>query len=121
MAEKRACPLCGDPLEDAPAVHDVVQCEQTELRKGRNTIKVLKQSVNDWKEAWFQLREIIGKLWWYHPAIDNDEERAYYQTTLQRIRDLQKKPNDVYVGDKLVGSGTSPEAMLAIKRLFQQP
>ena len=88
---QRDCPLCGDPLQDAPAVHDVAICEQTELRKGRVTIQKLKESVNDWKDAWFQLREIIGKLWWHHPAIDNDEQRSYYQHQLNRIRECQKE------------------------------
>jgi hypothetical protein len=78
----------------------------------------LKRSVEEWKESWFQLREIIGELWWHHPAIDNDERRLYYQANLQRLRAMQKQPNDVYVNDKLVGSGTSPEAANAIRRLM---
>ena len=118
-ATRRDCPLCGDPLEDNPADHDVVQCEKTELLKGRNEIKKLKQSVNDWKDAWFQLREIIGNLWWHHPALDNDEKLVYYQTTLQRLRASQNTKNDVHINGKLVGSGTSPEAAAAILRLME--
>lgn len=51
----------------------------------------LKKSIDPWKDAWFHLREIIGWLWWHHPAIDNDEQRAYYQTNLNRIRECQKE------------------------------
>lgn len=80
----RDCPLCGEILEDAPAVHDVVQCEKTELHKGRIKIQKLNESLASWKDAWFQLRDIIGKLWWHHPAIDNDKQRAYYQQQLNR-------------------------------------
>ena len=76
---KRDCPLCGEELEDPPAVHDVAKCEKTELLKGRVTIKKLKASVDDWKDAWYGLREIIGRLWWHHPAIHDDKSRAYYQ------------------------------------------
>jgi hypothetical protein len=40
----------------------------------------LKASIADWKDAWFHLREAIGKLWWDHPAILDDKQRTYYQT-----------------------------------------
>jgi hypothetical protein len=118
-ATKRDCPLCGEPLEDNPADHDVAKCEKAELLKGRTEIKKLKQSLSEWKDAWFQLREIIGELWWHHPAIDNDEKRTYYQHVLLELREKQPKPNDVYVEGKLVGSGTSPDAANAIRRLMQ--
>lgn len=90
-ATKRDCPLCGEELEDAPAVHDVAKCENTELLKGRETIKKLKESVSSWKDAWFHLREIIGNLWWHHPAIDNDEQRVYYQNHLRNISEVNKR------------------------------
>jgi hypothetical protein len=80
MAEKRICNLCGEALED---VHDLALCEKTELIKGRLEIKKLKASVNSWKDAWYQAREIIGNLWWHHPAITNDNERSYYQKQKQ--------------------------------------
>ena len=76
----RTCQLCGEPLED---IHDLVKCEHTELLKGRVESKKLKQSVEFWKDAWYEGRDIIGWLWWHHPAIDNDEQRAYYQANLR--------------------------------------
>ncbi len=81
-------------------------------------VKKLRQSLTEWKDAWFQLREIIGNLWWHHPAIDNDEQRRYYQANLRHIESLKPKGNDVYIDGKLVGSGTSPDAAAAIKRLM---
>jgi hypothetical protein len=86
MSEKKYCLLCGEPLED---IHDLVLCEKTELLKGRATIKRLNESIRSWKDAWFQLREIIGWLWWHHPAIDSDERRAYYQNNLNKICEKQ--------------------------------
>lgn len=121
---KRDCPLCGETLEDEPAVHDVAKCENTELLKGRETISKLRASLHEWKYGtggWFELREIIGKLWWHHPAIDNDDQRTYYQSNLQRLRAMQQQPNDVYIDGKLVGSGATPGAAAAIRRLLQQP
>lgn len=93
----RDCPLCGDPLQDAPAIHDVTQCEKTELLKGRNKILKLNESLASWKDAWFQLRDIIGKLWWHHPAIDNDEQRAYYQNNLQAIANSKMVTYDGFI------------------------
>lgn len=59
-----------------------IYAEQVSLR---NEIKKFKKSIEDWKDAWHQLRDIIGNLWWRHPAIDNDERRAYYQHQLDSI------------------------------------
>ncbi len=87
---KRDCPLCGEILEDDPSQHDVAKCEKTELLKGRIKIKQLTESLASWKDAWFYLREIIGNLWWHHPAIDNDEQRAYYQNNLREIENLNR-------------------------------
>jgi hypothetical protein len=86
MKNRQYCDLCGEEKEDAPAVHDVVRCEKTELLKGRIQIKQLKQSLLDWKGAWFQVRDLLGELWWYHPAIDNEERRAYYQACQQQTQ-----------------------------------
>lgn len=81
----RMCSLCGKPLEYAPEVHDLAKCENTELLKGRVEIKRLRQAVSDWKDAWYEGRENLGTLWWHHPAITNDEQRAYYQNALDCI------------------------------------
>lgn len=86
MAEKRSCNLCGETLEEAPAIHDKVKCEKTELLKGRETIKKLKASVDFWKDGWYECRAIIGRLWWYHPAIDNDAKHAYYAAAQAAMR-----------------------------------
>ncbi|HEY5268392.1 MAG TPA: hypothetical protein VII94_04635 [Candidatus Saccharimonadales bacterium] len=87
MADKRSCSLCGEYLEETPAIHDVAKCEKTELLKGRIEIEKLKASVNSWKDAWHHGREIIGNLRWNHRSIDSDTERAYYQAAQQRIKE----------------------------------
>ena len=83
MAEKRCCEFCGEELKD---IHDSAQCKEIERLNGRKTIKTLKESVNSWKDAWFQGRDIIANLWWYHPAIADDNQRAYYQAAQKRIK-----------------------------------
>jgi len=85
MADKRMCPLCEEPLEEPPNIHYKTQCAFKELEKGREKIKRLTQSVADWKNAWFHLREIVGQLWWQHPAIDNDAQHAYYQENQRQL------------------------------------
>jgi hypothetical protein len=82
---RRECPLCKEPLEDPPAIHDPIKCEHDELIKARVETKQLKQSVSDWKDAWYHQREIFGRIWWHHPAINNDVERSYYQTSQASI------------------------------------
>lgn len=116
MANHRDCPLCGEILEDAPAIHDVGKCENTELLKGRDKIKKLQTSLHEWKYGtggWFELRDIIGNLWWHHPAIDNDDARAYYRSMLK-----MKTSIEVVVDGRVVGSVTSPEAAEAVRRLM---
>jgi hypothetical protein len=76
-------------MDDPPAIHDVVLCEKTELLKGRIEIKNLTAAVKSWKDAWYEGREIIGKLWWHHPAIDDDKSRVYYQTNLKTLENKQ--------------------------------
>lgn len=85
---KRDCPWYNEPMEDAPVIHDVALCETTERLKGRDEIKNLKESVENWRTAWYSNREIIADLWWGHPAIDNDEQRVYYQNNLKEIAEI---------------------------------
>ncbi len=55
--------------------------------------KKLTEGFGSWKEAWWQLREIIGWLWWHHPAIDDDKQRAYYQANLRALEAKTKLDN----------------------------
>lgn len=56
--------------------------ELTRLRQENADLKV---SVEKWKDSWFRLRDILGRLWWHHPAIEDDAERAYFQLQLRSI------------------------------------
>jgi len=89
MATKRDCSLCNEQMEDAPAVHDLTLCEKTERLKGRVEIKKLKESVRNWQDAWFNYRDIVGKLHWHHEAIISDEQRVYYQNNLKQIAEKE--------------------------------
>lgn len=90
---------------DGKVYHDVAKCENTELLKGRKEIKRLKESLASWKDAWFQMREIIGNLWWYHPAIDNDEQRVYYRKVRRGFRG-ESDPRPWAADSKYVNNGT---------------
>lgn len=76
MAEKQTCDRCGEVLE---AYHFLDRCERLEFLRAKKEISKLKSSVELWKDAWHHLRDVIGRLWWNHPAIHNDERRAYYR------------------------------------------
>lgn len=126
MAEKRSCHLCGEFLEDPPAVHDEALCERTERLKGREIIKKLKASVDTWKDAWFQLRDIIGKLSWEHhncphetrPAVDRPPNPWLHEgeSVVQEGKLVYKR---IPTGYQLVGAGTSVEAGEAVARLMR--
>lgn len=79
MSKQAICQLCAEPLEEDPNEHNLILCQRNELIKARQTIKQLKSSLDSWKTAWYELREIIGRLWWHHPAIEDDKSREYYQ------------------------------------------
>lgn len=89
MSSKQLCPLCDCPMEDPPAVHDVARCEKTELLNGRKEIVELKRSIDEWRDAWYHLREIIGNLWWHHEAIDDEQKLAYYRNYLAKLREIK--------------------------------
>lgn len=92
MANKRYCHLCREEIEEKET-HFQSLCEKSELLKSRQEIKELKASINFWKDYVFKLRDIIGNLWWHHPAIDNDKERAYCQAAQQRLKTMRLKEN----------------------------
>ena len=97
-------------------------CElETKLFQANKEIKKLTASIHEWKHGkggWFELREIIGNLWWHHPAIDSDDVRDYIR---RMNRNMISKQVDVIVDGKLVGSVTSPEAEAAVRRLMSIP
>lgn len=89
MADKPTCSKCGEIFY--AKYHFLDRCEKLELIRARKEIKILKDSVLSWKDAWFHLREIIGNLWWHHPAIDSDVSRDYYQAASQRVKEINSK------------------------------
>lgn len=79
--KKDICPSCKE--ECNPHDHDYKHCmlDQIELLKQEN--KKLKASVESWKNAWYHCRDIIGKLWWEHPALYCDKSLAFYRKHLK--------------------------------------
>lgn len=82
MSNKDNCENCGIPFDDDEP-HDQNVC----FKNLHAQIKKLNGSVLFWKDAWFGLREIIGKLWWYHPAITDDKQREYYQNQVKTFKE----------------------------------
>jgi hypothetical protein len=127
MAEKRSCSLCGEHLEDEPAIHDVVLCEKTELVKGRQTIKNLKASLDSWKDTWYDQRDIIGRLSWEHNNCPHDKAPAIEQPPnhwLHQLNSIVRVGNSVYLrvptGWRLIGAGKETSAAEAVHRLMSR-
>jgi hypothetical protein len=110
MANHRDCSLCGEPLEDEPAIHDVAECEKTERLKGREEIKRLKASIDSWKEAWWHQRDVISRLCWSHHECPYE---IVQQGKLVFVQPL--------TAPKLIGAGASQEAAANIVRLMNVP
>lgn len=98
-----------------PLIHDVARCEKTELLKGRETIQKLKGTLNDWKDSWFEQRDIIGRLWWSHPAIEDDKQRTYYQDNLKQLRG-ETTPKPWAAGSVYAVDGTITKDGLVVGR-----
>lgn len=88
--EIKRCDKCGVPLHWdllTELKHDEDICLGRQLQQARAEIKKLKASVDAWKDAWFQLREIIGYLWWHHPAISDESQLQQYQNNLIQLKE----------------------------------
>ena len=82
MKEPTHCEDCGYALKWdllTGGHHDRDLCLGRQFVQVKAENKRLKESVKSWMNAWYELREIIGNLWWHHPAIHDDQKRAYYQ------------------------------------------
>ena len=94
MKEPTHCEDCGYALKWdllTGGHHDRDLCLGRQFVQVKAENKRLKESVKSWMNAWYELREIIGNLWWHHPAIDNDQKRAYYQAHQKFVRELNCK------------------------------
>ena len=79
-------PLAWDLLTDGE--HDKDLCFGRQFLKLKEENKKLKISEKSWRDAWYDVRDILGHLWWHHPAIDSDTERAYYQRNLRMLEQM---------------------------------
>lgn len=89
------CPFCTTCSHEKEAVEkgdpDLSLTNRIRFLEEQN--KKLQEGAGSWKEAWIHLREIIGWLWWHHPAIDDDKQRAYYQANLRALEAKQALDN----------------------------
>lgn len=101
MKTSKACEDCGAPLAWdllTGESHDKDLCFGRQFVQIKAENKKLKAAEKFWKDAYFEGREIIGKLWWHHPAIDNDEVRAYYQANLHELAKMRPVSYDGFIG-----------------------
>jgi len=84
------CPKCNAPLVWdilTGHTHDDDVCMGRQLQQAKAEIKKLRTSLQEWKEAWFELRDIIGRLWWNHPALSDENTLRYYQNNLKVLKE----------------------------------
>lgn len=86
--QKCHAPFLWDTLTND--IHDDDLCIGRQLAQAKKEIQKLKASVDAWKDAYRQLRDIIGWLWWHHPAIASDESRQYYQHNLKVLKEKKQ-------------------------------
>lgn len=91
----------------------------------KEEIKKLKTSVDAWKDAWFQLRDIVGHLSWAHLNCPHAEKRTidtkpnpWIHLDEQFVQEGKLVWKREAANYKLIGAGTSEEAGKAIIRLM---
>jgi DNA-directed RNA polymerase subunit RPC12/RpoP len=121
MAEKRVCSECEIPLKDDSSTRclDVTSCEHRALLKAKQEIVELKASVNAWKDAWYNYRDLVGRMHWQNysplpetketiPDFEDDNFRRFGKLLLAKIDGQWKE----------VASGASLESVEAVIRLM---
>ena len=59
--EPPKCSLCGVCAENDDT-HPIIECQENQIFNLKRENKNLNNSVNFWKDAWYEGRSIIGKL-----------------------------------------------------------
>jgi hypothetical protein len=79
------CSLCerGSAEEIVDKWHTKESCQEREIMWLKYKLRKAEDRANQFVDAWYDLRKIIGYDWWHHPAIDNDEKREYFQNNLK--------------------------------------
>jgi hypothetical protein len=114
------CPECKGVVEQLYQV-----CADTEACLRRQILN-LKQSIVDWKDAWFHLRDIIGEISWQHrncphqnppPADPIPNSWLHIDETIVQIDNLVYRK----VGQdwKLIGAGKTQDSAEAIFNLMK--
>lgn len=64
---------------------ELLELKRENARLARENAE-LRDNVSRWKDSWFHLRDSLSRLWWHHPAIDDDAERARLRANLESLR-----------------------------------
>lgn len=94
MKAPELCEACHTELPagfDGKVCAEKLPCLERHVERLNVENNKLKDRVKFWNEAWYEVRDLLGNLWWHHPAIDNDEQRAYYQQNLRGIERINKR------------------------------
>src|SRR5271169_219577 len=94
--EHQLCRQCHAPLvwdHLTNGVHDRDLCIKRQLDAAKAEIKTLKAAVAFWKDAWYEVREIIGKLWWHHPAFEDEKIYQYHKYYHQQYVEKENGDN----------------------------
>lgn len=70
-------------------IHDQLLCEKRQLNQLRIENKKLKKAVEFWKDAWYEVRDLLGNLWWHHPAFDTEDRYRYYKNYHMQWKEKQ--------------------------------
>lgn len=114
-------------VEDICVKCNVGIIEHTEENCLRTQLAQAKLSIDDWKNSWYNLREIIGRLSWEHhncPYQTKPEEPAKPNHWFHENETIVQQGKLVYakhgVDWKLVAAGTSEDAAKAVVRLMKE-
>lgn len=80
--KKENCSKCREPLDQHPNPLWCLMGEAYYLKQENDS---LKKSITSWKDAWYEMRDKLGKLWWHHPALYCDKALAYYRNNLKKV------------------------------------
>ena len=116
---KNTCEKCGDFL-----IHSEIECLKNQLTALQSQSK---KSIESWKNSWFELREIVGRLSWQHfncPLESIPETLSTPNWWDNMSEEFVRVDTRVYQRTqsewKLIAQGSSVEAAKAAIRLFNE-
>lgn len=84
------CKVCGTRYGWLQS-HYSEECIAIQLRQALIENDKLKARLADWKDAWFEQREIIGRLAWSMPTLIPNSESKFFQRQWNKFIDTVNK------------------------------